>query len=94
MIKKLILAMIVFAAGSGAALQAQDIAGTWQGTLKPPGNGPGLRIVMKIEKAADQETLKAVMYSIDQGGQPINAGAITFQSSTLKIAVPAIGGNY
>src|SRR5262245_61173023 len=91
--KKILLWMIVFASAAGSALQAQDIAGTWQGTLQPPGGGPTLRIVMQISRAADQ-ALRGVMYSIDQGGQPINAGAVTLQGSTLKIAVPAIGGNY
>ena len=89
--KKLVLALIVFAA-CGGVLHAQDIAGTWHGTLQPP-NGPGLRVVMQITKANDQ-SLKAVLYSIDQGAQPMNAGTVSFQSSVLKIAIPAIGGNY
>jgi uncharacterized protein (TIGR03435 family) len=93
--KKLVLWLMVFAAGSGSALYAQNtqnIAGSWQGTLQPQG-GPALRIVMQISRADDQ-TLKAVMYSIDQGGQPINAREVSFQGSNLKITVPAIGGNY
>lgn len=90
--KKLALWLIVLAA-SGGVLHAQDIAGTWQGTLQLPNAGPALRIVVQITKADDQ-SLKAVLYSIDQGAQPMNAGTITFQSSTLKIAIPAIGGNY
>jgi len=90
--KKLALWLIVFAAASGA-LYAQDIAGTWQGTLQPPGGGPALRIVMQVSKT-DGQALSAVMRSIDQGGQPINAGAVSLQGSTFKFAVPAIGGNY
>ena len=90
--KKLLIWMIVFAATSGAVLHAQDIAGTWQGTLQAPNGGPTLRIVMQISK--DGQNLKAVMYSIDQPAPPFNAGAVTFQGSTLKITVPAIGGNY
>ena len=89
--KRLIICLIVFAATSGAVLQAQDIAGTWQGTLQPP-NGPALRIVMQISK--DGQNLKAVMNSIDQPAPPFTAAAATFQNSVLKIAVPAIGGNY
>ena len=34
------------------------------------------------------------MYSIDQGGQPINASAVSFQGSNLKITISAIGGGY
>jgi uncharacterized protein (TIGR03435 family) len=92
-VKKLALLMIAFAAGSANALYAQDVAGSWQGTLQGPQGGNPLRIVMQISKA-DGATLKAVMYSIDQGGQPITAGAVTLQGSSLKITVPAIGGAY
>jgi len=34
------------------------------------------------------------MYSIDQGGQPINASAITLQGSTVKMSVAGIGGTF
>lgn len=91
--KRLLLWLIVFAAVSGGLLHAQDIAGTWQGTLTAPGGGPALRIVVEVSKADDQ-SLKVVVRSIDQGGQPINAGAVTLQGSTFRFTVPAIGGNY
>jgi uncharacterized protein (TIGR03435 family) len=91
--KKWMLWIIAFAAMvPGGALFAQNIAGTWQGTLQPP-QGRALRLVVKISRS-DDESLKAVLYSIDQGGQPINASAITFQGSTLKITIAAIGGGY
>jgi hypothetical protein len=35
--KKLLLRMIAFAALSGSALLAQNITGTWQGSLQIPG---------------------------------------------------------
>ena len=89
--KRLMLLLIVFAL-FGGALYAQDIAGTWQGTLQPP-NGPALRLVLQITKP-DEKSLKAVFYSIDQNPRPIDAGATSFQNSVLKITVPAIGGNY
>ena len=91
--KRLMLWLIVFAAASGGVLYAQDIAGAWQGTLTAPGGGPALRIVVEVSKADDQ-SLKVVVRSIDQGGQPINAGVVTLQGSTFKFTVPAIGGNY
>jgi uncharacterized protein (TIGR03435 family) len=34
------------------------------------------------------------MYSIDQGGQPINASSISLDGSALKFSVDLIGGNY
>lgn len=91
--KKLLLALTVLVWCSATTLYAQDIAGTWQGTLQPPQGNQSLRIVMQITRAADQ-TLRATMYSIDQGGQPINAASVTFDRTNLKIAVPGIGGNY
>jgi uncharacterized protein (TIGR03435 family) len=90
--KKLLLGIIVFAAGSGA-LYAQSITGSWQGSLAGQRGGPALRAVIQISNAPDQ-TFKAVMYSIDQGGQPINASAVSFQGSNLKITISAIGGSY
>src|SRR3954463_6749117 len=90
--KKLMLWTMVLAIASARVLHAQDIAGAWQGTLQPPGGGPALRIVMQISRAADQ-TWQARLYSIDQGGQPISA-TMTLQGSTVKIAVPAIGGTF
>jgi uncharacterized protein (TIGR03435 family) len=48
---------------------------------------------MKISRA-DDESLKAVMYSIDQGGQPLNANTASQQGSTVKIVYDAIGGEF
>lgn len=90
--KRLLLGMIVATVMSAATLRAQEVAGTWQGSLQPPNAPNPLRIVMKITTEADQ--LKAVFYSIDQGAQPMNAGAVTFQSSTLKVTLPAINGSF
>jgi uncharacterized protein (TIGR03435 family) len=66
-----------------------DIAGDWQGTLQA---GKSLRIVLKVAKA--DKGWSAKMYSIDQGGQPINASSISLDGSTFKYSVDLIGGNY
>jgi uncharacterized protein (TIGR03435 family) len=82
--------MVAFAALLASSLYAQNITGTWQGTLKP---GPrDLRIVLKI--SLEDDKLKAIAYNIDQGGQPIPASAITRDGSTIKMTVAAIGGSY
>jgi uncharacterized protein (TIGR03435 family) len=78
-------------AGSGALAQAVDITGQWQGTLHAPGRD--LRTVLKISKGADGN-LQAVLYSIDQGGQPIKASSISVDGSTVKYAVSAINGSF
>jgi uncharacterized protein (TIGR03435 family) len=88
--KKLVLRIIALSVLSGGALLAQDITGTWQGTLQAPKQE--LRTVIKIAKA-DGGGLKATMYSIDQGGQGF-AGTVTLQGSTVKISAPAIQGFY
>jgi uncharacterized protein (TIGR03435 family) len=88
--KKFLFAVTI-AIWSAGALCAQDIVGTWQGTLQPP-QGPGLRIVGKVTRENDQ--VKMVFYSIDQGGQPMNASTVTFDRPTLKATVPGVGGNY
>jgi uncharacterized protein (TIGR03435 family) len=88
--KIFMLWMIALIAAPTGVLRAQNIAGTWQGTLKP---GPrDLRIVIKI--SLDDDKLKAVMYSIDQGGGSIAANSITRNGSALKMDVAAIGGSY
>src|SRR5215471_19098578 len=78
---------------SAGALFAQNIVGTWQGTLQVPQLGRDLRIVLKVSRA-DDESLKAAFYSIDQGGQSINASSFTQQGSTVKFSIAAIGGDY
>lgn len=88
--KKMTLWMVAFAVLAGSALHAQDITGTWQGTLQA---GKALRLVVKISKA-DSGTLNAKFYSIDQNGQAFNAGPITVQSGTVKIEIPIIAGSY
>jgi uncharacterized protein (TIGR03435 family) len=90
MLKKLMLWIIAFAALPGSSLLAQDITGDWQGTLEA---GQALRIVIKITKA-DPGGLKAVMHSIDQGGQAIPVSSVTLQGSTVKMSITAIGGSY
>lgn len=71
------------------APNAQDISGTWQGTLHA---GRDLRIVYKITK--DGGGYKAVGYSIDQGGMPIPVNKITLEGTTAKISQTMIGGTY
>jgi uncharacterized protein (TIGR03435 family) len=82
--KKLMLWIIALVLFSGAALlaQVQDITGTWQGTVRSPSGD--LRAVIKISKANDGN-LKAVLYSIDTGGDATEASAINLQGPNVKI---------
>jgi len=92
-VKKLILWMVALAALPVGALlaQTQNIVGTWQGALQVPSRE--LRIVFKIS-TTDADNLKAVLYSIDQGGAPISASTITRDGSSIKISVVGIGGTF
>jgi uncharacterized protein (TIGR03435 family) len=90
--KKLILWMTALALLAGNALYAQNISGTWQGELNPPGSPKPLRLVFKI--ALEDDKLKATAYSIDQGGQPIPVSAVTRDGSTVKMTIAAINGSY
>jgi uncharacterized protein (TIGR03435 family) len=70
---------------------AQNIVGTWQGTLATPQRE--LRLVMKVTRA-DDESLKAMFYSIDQNGQGFPGSAVSLQGTAFKATIPAIGGQY
>jgi uncharacterized protein (TIGR03435 family) len=77
-------------ATANPAPNPKDLADTWQGTLHA---GRDLRIVVKITKD-DKGAYKAAFYSIDQGGQPMNADSITMDGSTVKMALKMIGGTF
>jgi len=83
-----VLAMIL---SSAVALFGQDLAGTWQGTLAPPGPPP-LRVVFKIAGADGKFTGQG--FSIDQGAQPIPMSAISVQGRTVKFRMEAINASY
>jgi uncharacterized protein (TIGR03435 family) len=90
--KKCLLWMVALVALSGDALLAQDLTGTWQGTLQLP-NGKELRTVMKVSKA-DGSALRGILYSIDQGGQGFPINPVSLQGSTVKMSMPGLGGSY
>jgi uncharacterized protein (TIGR03435 family) len=74
-----------------------DIVGTWQGTLKFAANGDhpamDLRLVFKISRT-DVNALKAVWYSIDQGGQPAPVATVNFQDGVLKFKITVVPRSY
>lgn len=88
--KKLIPWVLAFMALLGGVVRAQTIAGNWQGTLEA---GRPLRIVIRIANG-DAGSLSAVMYSIDQGGQPLAASGVSLQGTTFKFSIPGIGASY
>ena len=77
--KKLTLWLVALAALQGTALQAQNLTGTWQGTLEL--GQRKVRLIFKIAPEAGK--LKATLYTADQPSPPI-ATTITRDSSTVK----------
>lgn len=79
---KLLLWAFALLCFSGAALlaQTQTVIGTWQGTLTF--SGRQYRALIKISQASDH-TLKAVLYSVDQSGDPNPASAIHLDGSSV-----------
>jgi uncharacterized protein (TIGR03435 family) len=86
-----ILATVLF---SVLPLFAQSLPGTWQGTLNVPQAPKGeLRLVFRIS-AAEVDTPKAEMISIDQGAQAFPASSVTLRDRAVKIAIPGVGGGF
>ena len=81
----LFLSLVALAALPGSALLAQDLTGTWQGTLQLP-NGKELRTVIKVTKA-DGGALRGTMFSIDQGAGAIPINPVTLQGTTVKMSM-------
>jgi uncharacterized protein (TIGR03435 family) len=77
-------------APAAAPSSAQDLTGTWQGTLHA---GQDLRIVTKITKG-DGGGYKSVFYSIDQTGNPFPVEKTTVDGSAVKLAVQTVGGTF
>jgi len=94
--QRLVWSIFALSALLGSALLAQNIAGTWQGTLKANGpNGPvELRAVMKISRA-DNENLKGVFYpNIDERGVSVNVTSITLKGSSVKMSITQMNGTF
>lgn len=80
---RLVVVLVVMSAGPASA---QGLAGNWQGTLQA--GARSLRLVVAIANN-DAGGLRAVMYSIDQGGQGSPA-TVTVQGTAIRIAIAGI----
>jgi uncharacterized protein (TIGR03435 family) len=89
--KKLISFALAATALFAQALPAQNLAGTWQGTLNT--GKRDLRVIFKISPG-DAASLKALMYSIDQGPDALPSSAVTMQNTAVKITFPGVGANF
>ena len=85
------LSLLAFLAVTQISLFAQNATGAWQGVLKA--GGRELRIVFKITRA-DDESLKAQLFSLDQGGQQIPVTSVKQNGSVITMKIDAIGGGF
>ncbi len=85
------MTVVVLALGMvfAGALRAQDLVGNWQGTLEA---GKGLRTVIKVTK--DDGKLKGVMYSVDQGGQPLPMTSIALDGKAVSFGIKMLDVSY
>lgn len=86
--KKLILILISFL--SGTISMAQDITGSWKGSI----NIQGTQLGVVFHVAKDGDTYKTKMDSPDQGAFGIDAGETTYESGTLTINAPKLSMTY
>ena len=75
-----------------SALRAQDVAGTWQGTLTGPERGTA-RLVAKISRDTNG-TLNATAYNADRSAPAIPVSAISFQGLALRMTLPTMNATY
>ena len=83
--------LLLVLAALPAALPAQTLEGTWQGTLMPPNQNDGIRLAFKIDKNGN--AYQGTFYNLANGRQ-LNLGTIALQANAVKIAIPGNGMNY
>jgi uncharacterized protein (TIGR03435 family) len=75
-----------------ATLHAQGrLAGNWQGTLDT-GEGPGVRIVLKI--SGDDGKYRGQLYSVDEGPDATALSSVSLQGSAVEFAIKTAGLTY
>jgi uncharacterized protein (TIGR03435 family) len=76
-----------------AAQTAQEVSGTWQGTMQV---GNPMRIVLLISKGHtdDATAWKGIFYNIDHEGQGRLIPSITLQGANLSFVMTAIDAHY
>jgi len=68
-----------------------DFEGRWEGVLEA--GGRSLRLVVRLEKAADG-TAAGAMDSVDQGANDLRLAGIIIDGLSLRFSLPMAGGSY
>jgi hypothetical protein len=88
----LIIVLTVLATVWAGSLNAEDLTGNWQGTLKA---GIDLRLIIRISKQAGG--WQAFLSSIDQSpdwDSGAAANSVTLEGSDFKLKIDAVRGSY
>jgi uncharacterized protein (TIGR03435 family) len=88
--RRVVLCIVAILTCAVPAMQAQKLAGTWQGSIAD--GKDSLRVVVKITE--DDKRLGGTLYSIDQGGDPLALSSISFKDGTLSFAIALINGRF
>jgi len=91
-VKKSLLWIAGIAVCAGGAVQAQDLSGTWQGSLEVPPPATNIRTVIKIEKP-DKGVSAGMMYRVDANdfmpaavtAIKVDGKAVTFTISSMDV---------
>ncbi len=75
-----LVAFTAIALSSGGSLHAQDISGTWQGTLHNGSTGIDRRLVLHIERNESGDW-SGTFFTIDLTGDPIPLASVTLRGS-------------
>jgi non-heme chloroperoxidase len=84
--------MVLFAIALGGCLRAQEVTGSWQGSITPA-HGKPLRMVLRVTHD-ESGALKARIYSIDQGFTGDWVDSLTVRNSTVGFVVGMLGLSY
>jgi uncharacterized protein (TIGR03435 family) len=84
------LALAALLCLTSTAVFAQDVAGTWQGTLSV--QGTALRIVVRMTRT--NGTLAGQFISIDQGGQAVPLNSVSVDGRTVKWKLDVANASY
>ncbi len=69
---------------NAAPAAPQDVAGTWQASVRFPGASHDVRMVVKIAKTG--QAYSAALYNADQGTPPLTFTSVTWQGTDVKIS--------
>jgi uncharacterized protein (TIGR03435 family) len=90
-VKKLVLWMVVLAGLAGGVLRGQELAGSWQGTLKGDGD-KDQRMILVVSK--EDGRMQAKLYNLDQSAQPYRVSSISQDGLTVRFAIDLNGTAY